>query len=258
MNTLFKDIQYAVRALLKRPGFTGIAVFTLALGIGANTAIFSVINALVLSPPQISDPDRVVAVWPTPKNNHLEGYASYLDLQDWRSRNRTFEDIAGFKPNSFILTSNDMAERIQGMRVTANFFPLIRVGLHRGRNFQAEEEKPGSQLVTIISYEFWQMRFGGNEAVLNSQLTLNNKPHTIIGILPPKFQFPLSVKDADVWTTVVGEGGNLPERGAHVLRAVGRLKPGVPVQQGEADLVNIAANLEQEYPKTNRDETIYV
>jgi len=257
MDTILKDVRYACRSLVKRPGFTCVAVLTLALGIGANTAIFSVINALVLSPPLLNDADRVVAVWPTPKDKRIEGFTSYLDLQDWRARNQTFEDIAGYKPNSFNLINNGEAERIQGMRITANFFPLLRVGMFRGRNFEAVEEKPGSQPVVILSHKSWLSRFSGNEAALNQTITLNGKPHTIVGILPPHFQFPLSVKDAEVWTSVAGEGSNLPERGAHVLRAVGRLRPGITLEQADADLANIAANLSQEYPQTNRDQTVY-
>jgi putative ABC transport system permease protein len=258
MDTILKDIRYATRSLLKRPGFTFIAVLTLALGIGANTAIFSLINTLVLSPPLLNDPDRLVAVWPTPTDKRIQGYASYLDLQDWRTRNHSFEDIAGYKPNGFNLITNDEAERIQGMRVTHNFFSLVKVGLFRGRDFQPEEDNRNSQLVAIISYEFWQSRFGGKEDVLNQTIGLNGKSYAIIGILPPKYQFPLSVKDAEVWTTIAAEGGNLPERGAHVLLAVGRLKPGVSIEQAEAEMVTIAANLGQEYPTTNAKSTVYL
>ncbi|HXD34162.1 MAG TPA: ABC transporter permease [Pyrinomonadaceae bacterium] len=258
METIFKDIRYAARSLAKRPGFTAIAVLTLGLGIGANTAIFSLINALVLSPPLIKDPESVVAVWATPTNKRIEGFASYLDLQDWRARNHSFEDIAGFKQNGFNLINNGEAERIQGMRVTTNFFPLMRVGLFRGRNFTPEEDRRESQPVAILSYESWQSRFGGNEAILNQLVTLNGKPHVIIGILPPKFQFPLSVKDAEIWTTVSGEGGNLPERGAHVLLAVGRLKSGISINQAESEMATVAANMAAEYPKTNKDTTVYL
>ena len=258
METLFNDIRYGIRSLLKRPAFTSIAVLTLALGIGANTTIFSVINALILSPPLITDPDRVVAVWRTPRDKRSEGFVSYLDLQDWRARNQSFEDIAGYKPNGFNLIDNGEAERIQGMRVTANFFPLLRVRLFRGRNFQVEEEKRGSQPVTVISYEFWQSRFGGDEAALTQLITLNGKPHAIIGILPPKFEFPLSVKDPLVWTTVAAEGGNLGERGAQVLLAVGRLKPGMTIEHAQAEMATIAASLEQEYPQSNRNTTVYL
>ena len=122
----------------------------------------------------------------------------------------------------------------------------------------SSEEKRGSQPVTVISYEFWQSRFAGNEAALNQQISLNGKPHTIIGILPPGFEFPLSVKDPSVWTTVAGEGGNLPERAAHVLLAVGRLQQGVTIERAQADISTIAASLEQEYPSANRDSTAYL
>ncbi|HEY8184858.1 MAG TPA: ABC transporter permease, partial [Pyrinomonadaceae bacterium] len=258
METLLKDIRYGIRSLLKRPGFTLVAIITLSLGIGANTTIFSIINTLILSPPQIKDPDRVVAVWNTPRDKRSEGYISYPDLQDWRTRNQSFEDIAGYKPNGFTLIDHGEAEHVQGMRVTANFFPLMRVGLLRGRNFQFEEEKSTSQGVAIISYEFWQQRLAGSEAALNQQISLDSKPHTIIGILPPRFEFPLSVKDAVVWTTVAGEAGNLTERGAHVLAGVGRLKQNVSIEQAQAEMTTLAANLEEAYPSSNRNSTIYL
>src|SRR5262252_7029008 len=141
MDSFIKDIRYGIRSLLKQPGFTAVAVITLALGIGANTTIFSVINGLVLSPPQIAEADRVVAIWRTPKDKRAEGFISYLEWQDWRRRTASFVDIAAYKPNTFVLTAPDSAaERIQGARVTANFFSLIQVGLLRGRNFRAEEE----------------------------------------------------------------------------------------------------------------------
>jgi len=258
MDTLLKDIRYAIRGLLKQPAFTAIAVVTLALGIGMNTTIFSVINVLILSPPHIADAERVVAIWNTPKDKRVEGFVSYLDLQDWRKQNQSFEDIAGYKPNSFNLLEQGEAERIQGMRVTANFFPLMKVGMFRGRNFQEGEEKAGTPPVTIISHDFWQSRFAGNESALNQQITLNGKPHTIIGVLPPNYEFPLSVKDSQVWTTVAGEGSNLTQRGAHVLRAVARLRPAVTIEQAQAEITTIESNLEQEYPRSNRNATAYL
>ncbi|MCM3870777.1 MAG: ABC transporter permease [Pyrinomonadaceae bacterium] len=258
METILKDIRYAVRSLLKQRAFTTIAVLTLALGIGANTTIFSIINGLILNPPMITDPDRVVALWKTPKEKRAEGFVSYLDLQDWRTRNQSFEDIAGYKQNGFYLTDREEVERIQGMRVTANFFPVLKVSLLHGRNFAAEEDRRNSQPVTIISYDFWQSRFGGNVSALSQQINLNGKPHTIVGILPRGFGFPLSVKDPLVWTTVTGEGGNLDERGAQVLQAVGRLKPNVTLEHAQTEMATIAASLEQDYPGSNRDSTVYL
>jgi putative ABC transport system permease protein len=258
MDTLLKDLRYGVRSLLRQPSFTVVAVLTLGLGIGANTAIFSVINALILTPPSIQEPERVFAIWQTPIDKRLEGSFSYLDLVDYNARNRSFEAIAGYKPNGFVVTENGDAQRIEGMRVTANFLPLLRVSPIRGRNFQPEEERADAPKVTLLSYDYWQSRFGGAENVIGQQINLNDEPHTIIGVLPQYFDFPLSVKDPAVWTTVAGERGNLKERAAHVLLAIGRVKPGVTQQGAQADIQNVAASLASEYPRSNANHTAYL
>jgi len=258
MDTLLKDIRYSLRCLLKQPTFTLVALFTLALGIGANTAIFSVINALIINPPAIIEPEHVVSIWSTTTGERIEGYISYPDLKDWQSKNQSFELIAGYKANGFNFTQNDEVERIPGMCVTANFFPLLKTSVLRGRNFEEEEEKRGSAAVAIISYEFWQNRLGGDENVLNKTLALNGKTFSIIGVLPSKFAFPLVGQESSIWTTVSDEGGNLEQRGSHVLRAVGRLKPDVSTEAGQAEMSTIAANLAQEFPQSNRDTTAFV
>src|SRR5215475_10616079 len=255
MQTLFQDLRYGVRMLLKQPAFTLIAALTLSLGIGANTAIFSVINALILNPPHIADAERAAAIWRTAKDKRAEGFVSYLDLQDWRAGNRSFEAIAGYKPNGFILLNDEQAERLQGLRVTANFLSLLKVKLLRGRDFQVEEEKRDAEGVVIISHQFWKSRLGGSDAALGRQLDLNGKPFTIIGVLPPGIEFPLAPKQTELITTIAAEGGNLDERGAKVLRAVGRLRQGVTFTQAQAEMTNIAANLERQYPQHNRNIT---
>jgi len=258
MQTLLQDLRYGARMLLKQPGFTLIAALTLALGIGANTAIFSVINALILNPPHIAEAERVAAIWRTAKDKRAEGYVSYLDLQDWRAGNRSFEAIAGYKPNGFILLNEEQAERLQGLRVTANFLSLLKVKPLLGRDFQVEEEKRGAEGVVIISHQFWKSRLGGSDAALGRRLDLNGKPFTIIGVLPPGFEFPLAPKQNELITTIAAEGGNLDERGAKVLRAVGRLRQGVTFTQAQAEMTNIAANLERQYPQHNRNVTTYL
>jgi putative ABC transport system permease protein len=258
MDTLLKDLRFGARSLLRQRTFTSVVVLTLALGIGANTTIFSVINALILTPPAISEPERVVALWETPVDTRREGFLSYLNLLDWQSRNQTFEQIAGYKPNGFVLLENGEAEPVQGMRITANFLPLLKVNPIRGRNFQPDEEKRGSERVALLSYDFWQTRFSGNENILNQKQILNGEEYSIIGVLPQNFEFPLSDKDVAVWTTVAGEAGNLSERGAHVLRAVGRLKPNVTIEGAQNDIARIAANLAQEYPRSNTNSTAWV
>jgi putative ABC transport system permease protein len=257
MSSLISDLRFGARMLLKKPGFTLLAVLTLALGIGANTAIFSVIQALVLSPPKFADPERVVALWRTPKDKRVEGYLSYLELQDWRSQHAGFEAIAGYKPNGFTLLNEGQAERVLGLRVTANFLSLLKVSVQQGRDFQPEEERRGATPVVILSHQYWKNRLGGIPTVLGQQLTLNGKPHTIIGVLSSTFEFPLAAQNTELLTTVTGEGGNLDQRGAQVLLGLGRLKPGVSYAQAQAELNNVMENLARQYPQYSRDTAAY-
>jgi putative ABC transport system permease protein len=257
MQTLWQDLRYAFRMLVKKPGFTVIAIITLAIGIGANTAIFSVINALMLNPPLISEPERVATIWRTPKDKRVEGYFSYLDLQDMRAESRSFESLAAYKPNGFTVITDGEAERIFGLRVTANFLSLLKVSLIRGRDFQTEEENRGAQGVVILSHRYWQNKLGANEAALGQQITLNGRPFTIIGILPPDFAFPLAVGNTELVTTIAGEGDNLKERGAQVLKVMGRLTPGATFEQAQAELSAFANSLAERYPNYSRNVTIY-
>jgi putative ABC transport system permease protein len=257
MTGFWQDLRQALRGMMKQPGFTLIAAFTLALGIGANTAIFSVINALILNPPHFAEAERVVALWRTPKDKRDKGPASYLDLEEWRAQNHSFEAIAGFKPNPFTVI-NEQTERVQGMRVTANFLSLLKVAPVLGRDFQPEEEKRGAANVVIISNQFWQKRLGGSANAVGKDLTLDGKPFNIIGVLPPDFEFPMSKGSTELLTTIAGEGQNLDERGAYVFIPLGRLQPGVTLTQAQADLTNIGGNLEQQYPQYWRNIMAYV
>lgn len=258
MGNLLQDARYGARMLLKNPLFTLIAVFTLALGIGANAAIFSIINGVILRPLSIAEPERLASVWITPTDKRVEGYTSYLELNDWRAQSQSFEDIVGYRTLGYNLTGDGTPERIQGMRVTSNFFPLLRVKMFRGRDFLKEEEKQGSERVAIISYELWQRRFGSDESLVNRQVNFSGVSHTIIGILPPGFKFELNSDNSAIWTTVAGEGQNLPERGARVLMAFGRLKKGATLEQADKEMAVIGARLAQTYLETNADTTAYI
>jgi putative ABC transport system permease protein len=258
VEELWQDLRYGVRMLLKQPGITLIAVLTLALSIGANTAIFSVINTLILDPPHIFEADRVTAIWRTPKDKRLQGYLSYLELQDWQTQTRSFEMIAGYRRNNFIMLNNEEAETIPALSVTANFLSLIKIKPVEGRDFRFEEEKRGAERVVIISHQFWQSRMGGVASAIGQQLTLNSRAYTVIGILPPGFKFPLIGNEIDLLSTITVEGGNLPERGAQILRPIARLKTGVSLTEAQADLTNLLANLEQQYPQFNRNITAYL
>jgi hypothetical protein len=211
MRGFWQDLRQAFRGILKQPGFTFVAVLTLALGIGANTAIFSVINALILNPPHFIEPDRVVSIWRTGKEERRKGPASYLDLQEWTAQSRSFETIAGYKPLPFTLL-NEEAEQVAGMRVTANFLSLLKVVPVLGRDFRVEEEKRGAKDVIIVSYEFWQKRLGGDASAIGRELTVDGKSSTVIGVLPRNFEFPLANKSTELLATVAGEEGNLDER----------------------------------------------
>lgn len=257
MRGFWQDLRQAFRVMRKQPGFTLVAAITLALGIGANTAIFSVINALILNPPDIAEADRVVALWRTAKDKQNKGPASYLDMQDLRAHTSSFESIAGYKRNPFTLF-DEQAEQVQGMRVTASFLSLLKVKPMLGRDFHSDEEKRGAKDVVIISHQFWQKRLAGAESALGKQLNLDGKSFTIIGILPPDFQFPLSKNSTELLTTIAGEGRNLEERGALVFLTVGRLKHGVTLTQAQADLTNVAANLEQQYPQYWHNTIVYM
>ena len=258
MRGFGQDLRHAFRVMWKQPGFTLIAVITLALGIGSNTAIFSVINALILKSPHITDAERVVTLWRTAKDKRAKGPVSYLELQDWRAQSRSFEAIAGYKPNGFIFLDGEQGERIQGMRVTANFLLLLKVQPILGRNFQVEEEKRGSKETVIVSHQFWQNQLGGDESVVGKEITLDGKSFTVIGVLPRDFEFLLAKTSTELLTTVAGEGNNLDERGAEVLLAFGRLKPGVTFTQAQADLTSMTANLEQQYPQYWRNIISYL
>ncbi len=255
MKGFAQDLRLALRGMLKQPGFTLIAALTLALGIGANTAIFSVINALILNPPNFVEADRVVALWRTAKDKRTKGNTSYFDLQEWRAQSSSFDAIAAYKPNGFTLLE-EQADRVQGMRVTANFLSLLKVKPVLGRDFQVDEEKRGAKDVVIVSHDFWQQRMGGDASAVGKDLTIDGSRFTVIGVLPQGFEFPLARQSTELLTTVAGEEQNLDEAGAFVFLAFGRLKQGVTSTQAQAELINIAANLEQQHPQYWRNTTV--
>jgi putative ABC transport system permease protein len=257
MTGFWQDLRLALRSVRKQPGFTFTAAITLALGIGANTAIFSVINALILNPPNMTDAERVVALWRTAKDKRDKGPSSYLDLQEWRSQNHSVEGIAAYKRNTFTLL-DEQAETIQGMRVTANFLSVLKARPMLGRDFQVDEEKRGAKGVVIVSHQFWQTRLSGEQSAVGKEISIDGKPFTVIGVLSADFEFPLAKTSTELLTTIAAEGQNLDERGAQVLLAFGRLKAGVTFAQAQADLNNIALNLEQQYLQNWRNTTIYL
>src|SRR5215213_7913183 len=247
METLFKDIRYGIRGLLKRPGFTVIALITLALGIGANTAIFSVVNAVLLRPLPFQKPEELVIVWEDatfvgfPRNTPAP--ANYAD---WKTQNQSFADMAASHEISFNLTGDGEPERVSAYAVTANFFPLLGAQPLLGRSFLAEEDRPGANKVVVLSYSLWQSRYGGDRSILNREILLNGEKHSVVGVMPASFQF--FEKDARVWVPIAFDAEELANRGGHYLTVVARLKPGVSVSQAQADMNAIMHRLAVDHP----------
>jgi len=250
MATLFQDIRYGIRMLIKTPAMTAIVILALALGIGANTAIFSVINAVVLRPLPYDQPEQLLFL--NERSPVLDEMSiSYPNFTDWRNQNHVFEKIGVYNRNSYNLTGYGDAERILTAQCSADLFAALRANAMIGRVFTNDEDKPGGAPVVVLSYALWQRRFGGQNSVLNQTLTLNARPYTVIGVMPPEYAFPTR---AEMWVPVGQLSGdpNWQERGNHPgLYAVARLKPGTTREQAQADMNNVAANLEKQYPDSN-------
>jgi predicted permease len=250
MESLIKDIRYGVRGLLKRPGFTAIALLTLALGIGANTAIFSVVNAVLLRPLQFKDPEQLVIVWEDatyagfPRNTPAP--ANYID---WKNQNQSFSDMAATAETSFNLTGDGEPERVTAHSVTANFFPLFGVQPLLGRGFVPEEDQPGGNKVVVLSYSLWQTRYGGDRQILNRQIQLNGEKHSIVGVMPASFQF--LEREVRLWVPLALTAEDMANRGGHYLNVVARLRPGVQLSQAQADMNAVMSRIARDH----RDET---
>jgi len=232
LESLWQDLRYGARMLIKKPGFTLVVVVTLALGIGGNTAIFSVVNGVLLSALPYPQPEQLAMIRPA-----SEGLASYPIFADWRDRNQTFQGIAAMNAESFTLTGRGEPEKIRAARVTANFFQLMGVNPARGRGFTAEVERPGNHRTVILGHGLWQRRFGGDPGILNRTILLDGAPFVIVGIMAPEFKFP---ENTDMWMPLVTNGSIRTERGGFWLYLVGRLKPGVTQTAAQADLNLIA------------------
>jgi len=249
MSKLFPDLRYALRTMWKRPGFTLIAVATLALGIGANTAIFSVINALLVKPLPFANQDRIMAIWdrnPSRGVEHNEvAMANYLD---WRAQNSTFDQLALYRWWSTNVTGGDTPERVQGFLVTANFLDVVGVMPIKGRNFTAEENQPGKDAVALITYSLWQRRFGADPNIINKTITTNGVARSVIGVLPEGFSFP---KASEVYAPLALTPEVIKNRSMHAYYVIGRLRPEASLQSAQTDIDTITARLAAQYPQTN-------
>ena len=249
---MFKqDIRYAIRSLLKNPGFTAIAVACLALGIGVNSTIFSVVDGVILSPTPYPEADRIVAVSSTnPKENVRRGGLSYADYKDYRDSNTTMASLAAFTERSLtIADSNGDPERYRGATISWNLFPLLGVAPVAGRSFVPEEDRPGAEPVVLLSHEVWERRYQKDPAIIGRAINVNGRPHNVVGVMPPRFLFP---ENHRLWVPVASyqEGTPRDQRG---LQVFARMKPGVTPQQADADLNGLAARLAKTYPIENEN-----
>lgn len=250
MNTLWQDLRYGARMLLKNPGITFVVILALALGIGANTAIFSVVDTVLLRPLPYYESDRLVFLNETSKAMD-EISISYPNFTDWHNQNQVFEKIGVYNRNSYNLTGAGEAERIITGQVSVDLFAALRVNAAIGRVFNNDEDKPGGSPVVVLGYGLWQRRFGGQASIVNQPLTLNGKSYTVIGVMPEDFQFPSRV---EMWVPVGQLSGEASwqQRGNHPgLYGVARLKPGVSFAHAKAEMDHIGANLEKQYQDSN-------
>jgi len=246
VETLWRDLRYGIRTLARTPGFTAIAVLTLALGIGANTAIFSVVQSVLLAPLPYHQPDQLVIVWEKISPSRFIS-PSYPDVQDWQRSSHSFQAITAFTTRSFDLTGAGTAAHLDGWLISAAFFKTLGVAPVLGREFSVEEDQPGAAHVAMISQRLWQDRFSGARDAIGKVLTLDGASYTIVGVLPPGINLGGTV---DVCTPL-GQADPLVvnDRRTHAFVAIARLKPGTTLTQAEADMSAVQKNLGELYPK---------
>jgi predicted permease len=253
METALQDLRFAARMLLKRPGFTAVAVLTLALGIGANTAIFSVVNAVLLRPLPYREPGRLVELWETnPVKGWTDAPAAPANFYDWQEQNEAFEGMAGYRPSpgNFALMGTGEPERLRGIQVTGNLFSVLGVEAALGRTFFPEETWEGNSQVVVLSHKLWSRRFNQDADIIGQTILLNGQNYMVIGVMPDDFYFP--AREVELWVPYGWNPARIPDyRRPHFINVVARLKSGVSVEQARTEMDTIAGRLEQQYPGTN-------
>lgn len=249
------DLRFALRSLRKNPGFTLLAVMVMALGIGANTAVFSVVNAVLLKPLAYRDPDRIVTLWSLWQKSGGHGQVSGPDFHDWHDQSTAFEAMAYYDDDSTAVMSGAAAEYAHVAEVTPEFFRVFGVEPAAGRLFSPEEQKPGGAGAVVISYSYWQSHFGGNANALGGSVRMLGRSFNIAGVLPPRFHFP---NETDIWLPANVVFPETESRSAHNYLVAGRLKPGVRLEQAQAQMTAIGARLAQQYKDSNTGKSVLV
>ena len=250
MGNLLRDARYGLRLLIRRPGFAAVAVLTLAIGIGANAAIFTVAYTLLLKPLPYVDAERLVIL---NENNLSRGWTTFSisppNLLDWREQNQSFDKVAAWGGRSYNYTGGEVPERLRGLVGTAGFLELLGGTPILGRNFLPNEFEPGQDLVVILSHGFWQRAFGGSRQVLDQRISLNGRSHTIVGVMHPDWRF--GGRDIAIFAPRAFSAVERRQRGAHYLSAIAALKPGVTAEASQVEMSSLAARLERQYPDSN-------
>src|SRR5690349_8113246 len=254
---MLKDVRYGIRSLLKRPGLTAVALITLGLGIGVNTAIFSVVDSVLLRPLPLREPSRLVAVWEhTPTLGIAQNHMAPANFFDLRQHNDVFEGVAAFSDYNANLTGSGEPEQLSGQLVTANVFSLLGVQPALGRTFSVDEDQVGREHVVVLSDALWRRRFNSDPAIVNRHLTLNNESFTVVGVMPRGFFFP--EREAELWLPWAMSPEQANGRGEHYLRVLARLKPGVTIERANNETESLAVRLAADYPRTNEGLGILV
>jgi hypothetical protein len=258
VETCWQDLRYAARMLCKSPGFTGVAVLTLALGISANTTIFSAVSAIVLREPLAKDPDSFCAVASTNKAAVALMWVSAPDFKSWEQQNEVFEDMAAVQSGrSFTLMGKTAPQSVVGDRVTPEYFKIIGIPPLLGRTFLPAESQAGNSQVVILSNDLWRERYGSDPKVIGEHVQVNGEPYTIVGVMPQRASLPLPTFPPHLWTALVFSADD--GRGNHNINmVVARLKPGVTLQSAQAEMDSVAARLAAAYPDTNKNRGITV
>ena len=252
---MLQDIRYGFRMMLKKPGFSVIAVITLALGIGANTAIFSIVNAVLLRPLPYKNVETILTLWQQDAAGQKEDGASPANILDWRDRNQIFDQLAAAEPYSHRLTGNGEPESLRSWLVSEDFFSILGVQALYGRTFLPEEHQAGNERVIVIGERFWQGRFGSDPNIIGKSFVLNGQPHTVVGIMPSSFEFP---SGRVMWAPRVVQDRDKQERGTGYLKVIARLKPGITRVQAQQAMDSIQSQIASEYPDDNKGRGVVV
>ena len=253
MREFLQDLRYGIRLLVKHPGFTIVAVLTLALGIGANSAIFSVVNAVLLRPLPFREPERLVKLYETLPQGGT-GSVSVPNLIDWREQNSVLTEISAYQFADFNLQGSEQPERVLGATVSSNFFDIVGVQPQLGRTFTKGEDQPGADRVVVLSNQLWRRNYGADPQVVGKRVHLGGESYLVVGVMPQGFLYPS--RTTELWTPLIFTPKQLASRGSHSLFAIGRLKDGVKFEQAQSEMSAIASRLEQQYPDAQKSRGI--